>query len=522
MRYLLTLLITVILYSCGDTQEIQKKRMTVTTNSDEAKELFYQALDTHSGLNWQKAEDLLKSALAKDPDFIIARVLLNSPFVNNTDRKILNNIYNNKLDGISEMEAIYIKGWYEAATGEGESSRETFRTLTTKYPDIPIFWLHSGILKSGGSDIKDAISDLEKCLEVNPNSYGANAYLMAKHMVVGTLGNMLPVEERDLEIAKMHIDKMIEIDPNNAYGPTYAGNYERAKGNFEVAIEFYEQVGKITSDDNLNIYQSNHYLALTNTFLKNYDQAESYFRTNIELAEGGYDRQALNFMPSLHIFANNFDRAIEATDEYLDKLPTLELPYIWENTQFSNTHFNRFLSYSHNQQDEDSYNEIDLYAKYRMNVIDYNKSSMTGDQYDERKQWLDYNVILLNAWHDILFGRYDDARESLSSARQHIDEWVEENPEAQFPYSDINSFEGMIHLNEGDFQASIESFEKNIGVVGQGPLGIDNVYFDYFNGLALKGSGRNEEANNLFYRIGNENFYGIGRALVRELAKSQI
>ena len=520
----LILLFTTFLISCGGSEDFQKKRMTLTTTSDEAKELFYEAIDTHSGLNWQKAENILKSAVAKDPNFITAKVLLNSGFVNNADRKILSDIYNNELDNVSDMEAIFIKGWYEASSGEGREARKTFKDLTTKYSDISTFWLHSGILKSGGrsENINEAISDLKKCIEVDPNSYGANAYLMAKHMVVGTLGNMLPVEERDLEIAKMHIDRMIEIDPNNPYGPTYAGNYERAKGNFEVAIEYYEQVGKIPSDDNLNIYQSNHYLALTNTFLKKYDEAESYFRTNIELAEGGYDRQALNFMPSLHIFANNFDRAIEATDEYLEKLPTLELQYIWENTQFSNTHFNRFLAYSHNQQDQDSYNEIELYAKYRMNVIDYNKSSMTGDQYDERKQWLDYNVILLNAWHDILFGRYDDARVSLSSARQHIDEWIEENPDAQFPYSDINVFEGMIHLNEGDFKASIESFEKNIGVVGQGPLGIDNVYFDYFHGLALKGSGRNEEANELFYRIGNENFYGIGRALVRELALSQI
>ena len=414
----LILLFTTFLISCGSSEDFQKKRMTLTTTSDEAKELFYEAIDTHSGLNWQKAENILKSAIAKDPNFITAKVLLNSGFVNNADRKILSDIYNNELDNVSDMEAIFIKGWYEASSGEGREARNTFKDLTTKYPDISTFWLHSGILKSGGrsENINEAISDLKKCIEVDPNSYGANAYLMAKHMVVGTLGNMLPVEERDLEIAKMHIDRMIEIDPNNPYGPTYAGNYERAKGNFEVAIEYYEQVGKIPSDDNLNIYQSNHYLALTNTFLKKYDEAESYFRTNIELAEGGYDRQALNFMPSLHIFANNFDRAIEATDEYLEKLPTLELQYIWENTQFSNTHFNRFLAYSHNQQDEDSYNEIELFAKYRMNVIDYNKSSMTGDQYDERKQWLDYNVILLNAWHDILFGRYDDARVSLSSA----------------------------------------------------------------------------------------------------------
>ena len=36
----------------------------------------------------------------------------------------------------------------------------------------------------------------------------------------------------------------------------------------------------------------------------------------------------------------------------------------------------------------------------------------------------------------------------------------------------------MIHLNEGDFTASIESFEKNIGSVGSlCPLYIDNVTF---------------------------------------------
>ena len=295
--------------------------MTVTTNSDEARDLFYQAIDVHQGLNWQRAENLLKSALAKDPNFVTAKALLNSPFVNNTDRKILTDINNNQLDKVSEMEAIYLKAWFQRVSGEWKESNETFDELTTAYPDISTFWLHSGILKSnGGADIQDAIEDLNKTLEVDPNSYGANAYLMAKHMVVGTLGRMLPVEERDLEVAKMHIDRMIEIDPNNAYGPTYAGNYERALGNFEKAIEYYEQAGKIfLRMIILNIYQSNHYLALTNTFLKKYDVAESYFRTNIDIAEGGYQRQALFFMPSLHIFNSDFDRAIEATDEYMKK-----------------------------------------------------------------------------------------------------------------------------------------------------------------------------------------------------------
>ena len=520
---LLIILITAILYSCGGSQEVQKKRMTVTTNSEEARDLFYQAIDIHQGLKWQRAENLLKSALARDPNFITAKALLNSPFVNNTNRKILTDINNNHLDKVSEMEAIYLKAWIQRVSGEWKESNETFDELTTKYPDISTFWLHSGILKSnGGADIQDATADLNKTLEVDPNSYGANAYLMAKHMVVGTLGRMLPVEERDLEVAKMHIDRMIEIDPSNVSGPTYAGNYERALGNFEKALEYYEQVGKVSSDDNLNIYQSNHYLALTNTFLKKYDVAESYFRRNIDIADGSYQRQALSFMPSLHIFANNFDRAIEATDEYLEKLPSLELPYVWENNQLANTHADRFISYSHNQQDEESYKEIDLFAKYRMNGIEYNKSSMTEKQYQDGQDWLNYQVVLMNTWHDILFGRYDDARKSLSSATKFVEKNIKENPDAQFPYFDINVFEGMIHLNEGDFNASIESFEKTKGRVGAGALGMDNVYFDYFHGLALKGAGRTDESTNIFTRIANENFYGIGRALVRELAAAQM
>ena len=110
--------------------------MTVTTNSDEARDLFYQAIDVHQGLNWQRAEYLLKSALAKDPNFVTAKALLNSPFVGTTDLKILTDINNNQLDKVSEMEAIYLKAWFQRVSGEWKESNETFDELTSAYPDI--------------------------------------------------------------------------------------------------------------------------------------------------------------------------------------------------------------------------------------------------------------------------------------------------------------------------------------------------------------------------------------------------
>ena len=57
MRYLSILLFTTILYSCGDTQEIEKKRMTVTTNSDEAKDIL-----SKSGLDIIPANDMQDAA----------------------------------------------------------------------------------------------------------------------------------------------------------------------------------------------------------------------------------------------------------------------------------------------------------------------------------------------------------------------------------------------------------------------------------------------------------------------------
>ena len=110
---------------------------------------------------------------------------------------------------------------------------------------------------------------------------------------------------------------------------------------------------------------SNHYQALTNTFLKNYETAESLFQSNIDYGTGSYQRQALGFMGNLHVFAGDFDRAIEALDNYINIMPNLELPRNSENYTLANVHFNKFLCYSHNQQENESLEEINSYINYR-------------------------------------------------------------------------------------------------------------------------------------------------------------
>ena len=523
MKKFIYLIIIFLFYSCGENIEKENlKDITITTKSDEARKLLLEALNADQQNRTNLVPDILKSAIAKDPDFVLAKALLNSGFIrpqSSVNIRILSDIYNNSLDKVSEMEAMLIKTYYYAATREFDMATGTLDEMTIKYPDISRIWQYSGVIKSYIGDVYEATDDLEACLELDPNNFAANAFLMAKHIVVGNLGNMLPVEERDLDEAKSYIDRMIEINPNNPYGYTMAGNYERSNNNFEKANEYYKQVADIPSEDNSTIYASNHYQALTNTFLKKYDLAEKFFNTNIEIASQGYKTQALGFMGNLHVFSGDFNRAIDALDFFIEVMPTLEFPYVRENSSLANIHFNKFLCYAHNQQENESLEEINLFSNYINNVLEYRKSSYTETQFKSIKLRNDNQISTLRVWHDILFGRYEGARRRLENVKIYADEQIKFNPES---YYDFNAFSGMIYLNEGDFEKAIESFSKNQSLEIAGALGMDGDYFDYFYALALKGGGRADDANVILKRVSSNNFYGYGRGLVRNLALNQL
>ena len=199
-------------------------------------------------------------------------------------------------------------------------------------------------------------------------------------------------------------------------------------------------------------------------------------------------------------------------------MPSLELPKNTENYQLSTVHFNKFLCYSHNQQESESLEEINSYVSYRNDNLENNKESLNSKQYKLQKDNINNELETLKAWHDILFGRYDNARRKLDLVKQYGNSQLSSNNAALYDY---NALSGMIYLNEGDFEKAKIEFEKNIGQT-IGYLVLDTEYFDYFYALALKGTGNNDEASKVLNRIANNNFYGYKRALVRDLAKSQI
>ena len=112
------------------------------------------------------------------------------------------------------------------------------------------------------------------------------------------------------------------------------------------------------------------------------------------------------------------------------------------------------------------------------------------------------------AWVNILFGKYEIAKESLLELKK-IQERIN-NPTAMYGYFGLS---GMTNLMEGNIKTAISEFEKGNAT---------NIYYNYFKGLALKADGREDEAKNVFLQISKVNFSDWNIAIVRNLAKKQL
>ena len=77
----------------------------------------------------------------------------------------------------------------------------------------------------------------------------------------------------------------------------------------------------------------------------------------------------------------------------------------------------KFLCYSHNQQENESLAEINNHIKYRNDNLENNKESLNPKQFKLQQDYINNLQETLRAWHDILFGKYDDAEKKLISVK---------------------------------------------------------------------------------------------------------
>ncbi|HET6361108.1 MAG TPA: tetratricopeptide repeat protein [Gemmatimonadota bacterium] len=150
--------------------DVARGEIPVTTTSEEARDLFLQGRRLSESLRALDARPLLEEAVAKDPTFASAYLLLAntapSPeeFFENIEKAVAN------MDHASEGERILIQVAQAGVDGDGDRQLALLRELVEKYPDdVRAHNALAGQLAFARQDWEAGIAEYRKAVEIDPS-----------------------------------------------------------------------------------------------------------------------------------------------------------------------------------------------------------------------------------------------------------------------------------------------------------------------------------------------------------------
>jgi len=202
-----------------------------------------------------------------------------------------------------------------------------------------------------------------------------------------------------------------------------------------------------------------------------------------------------------YIFDNDYIGAIENIEKVEQQLDNKGFDNITLLNRKGEVSWQKMICYAHNQMEEDAY----LSLQKRI-VYNRKRADLLGD--DNISRNVKSEALFETAWVDILFGKYDKAKESLLQLKSIQEK--RSDPTAMHGYFGLL---GMANLMEGDYKEALNSFKK---------ADETNIYFNYFKGLSLRANGDETSANKIFKDLANINFANWDIAIIRGLANKQL
>ena len=217
------------------------------TNNMDAYEYYNQSLAEVSGMERIR---LLRKALEKDPDFILARHCLAESYFENENYSASIGVYNKIIEDYpDDFKAHYNLGllWFDL--GNLEKSATELKIASVLQNDNPDVWYNLALLQefdNNGNRLSPEVDRLkvskayEKVLEVN------NKYLEA-HYALGVLDALMATENSDINLQKeyiesaiKHLESYLSIYPDVFNASEVEQNVNLLKGSLKQIIDYME------------------------------------------------------------------------------------------------------------------------------------------------------------------------------------------------------------------------------------------------------------------------------------------
>ena len=486
----------ILLFSCAD-KAIEQ--LPITTNSEKARKHYQKAREYYLTTDFPEGWSSLDSALAIDPNFAMASLIRwhPDPSIRTKNRKKAYSLINT----VSIAEKYILKSNRSEDEGNLDSALYYVKKLVEEYPNSYESYNQLGVIYGSRNELKLAEQAFKKSLEIYPNNYMAYTYLFGQHVPYGFY-DLLPTEERDINIGLKYAEKLIELKPNSAHGFHAKANCYRQEGEFEKAIPLYDkavELSKGTSSEATENYVSGHNIM----FAGDFDKARERYKQALKVVnEIQIESSIKTFITISYLFQRNFEGALDnlySMEEALNNNKNIDSSYLlWQLREIERL---KFICYAHNQMEKESQKALEKTIELNQEFVNLSKDETGVKQHKAYK-------TSHTAWNDILFGNYVLAKERLDELNKIVSSY--QDPTALWLY---NGLMGMLHLMEGNPGKGEIMFEKADN---------RNPYFNYFKALTLKANGKKEEAKTILSDISNENFSYLELSLVKELAKSQL
>ncbi|UCF19388.1 MAG: tetratricopeptide repeat protein [Gemmatimonadota bacterium] len=463
--------------------------MPVSTESSEALDQFMQGQRAADMGRADDARPYFQKAVELDPDFAFG--YLNAAGAANSVAEFEKNLKMavEHAAGASEAERLFIEIVERGNNNDTQGQLQAAQQLVEVAPASPRAWLALANVQSAMGNEEEARATMMKATEIAPDFVPA-------HMALGN--SYVFTEPRDLAKAQEHMEKAVELEPNEAVPHDLLGDCYRAQNMLQQAAEEYTRTAELDPTSGNGFQQRGH----VHSFLGNYDQARADYDAAIQLEKGTNNEAAFAVYRALvNVHEGNPKAAIDELEGLAGGIDAMGIP---EPTGFKIFALNNAAQIAlHHKMIPEAEHALQQHADLLMQ-----QAQQIGTPAADRDARS--TVALFGGYLAANKGDYETATAKAQEFMTIVE--PNTNPRKNEP---AQALLGYVSLLQGDFDGAITHYEQS---------NPNNIYTTYYHAMALEGAGRAEEAKTLYQRVATENFNSAGLALVKKdaMAKAEM
>lgn len=526
MKNLFFLVLSITLISCSTKTEVLE--IPLTSSSSEAikilsDELFFKTKKDRGRIfgNQTDINPAIKKSLEIDKEFVFAKAMLanSDNQLSRTERISLIDEAYKKRSSVSDIEKGLIEAIYFHRVNEDKvKAAQILDKLVSDYPEYYYLRVFNGNFQNFVMlNPNSAKLNWEQALKIYPESDISKLLLAQLHFVTTPDFTLLKSDEIDLDYAIKLIKEVENSQPDNYTPSRLLGNIYRLKGDFDLALDAYNNAMKLIKDKN---GQGNSALYLISghvyLFKGEYEKAREYYDKAIEIYYRPWNEVNISAWSSnTYLYEKKYDKAIIAISELEKKVQNYDIDLLTKNNLLFRCAQEKFIAYGHSQMKEEAQKVVSEIKNIQSNIKSIRLANInSGTEKRNIELQSELNPAFFEIWYNILFGEYDNARKSLRNYSLLSSEFLSYDSKAMVNFYKLS---GYLNLMEGNINQSISFYEQIPKELLEG----DN-YQLYFYALAKKANGNTKQSEELFDYLANYNFAGWENSIIRPLVKSQV